>query len=505
MAMFIPENAASQISPQARWVAQPLAQLSLSSTADLAAVLRCKPQQVYPGLADLTADGFVDSVRLGSPMRNARPGQRWFFTPKGVESVLGPTPGPTWHEEGNRCRLLEIYPSLAWFYHVIGTIRSLGPLREFLWLEGWPLEAAARFDIGWVGLCWSAMLETEDQIMDRLQRLGPALQEDKASAEVPWPGQIVFLVTDRWQGELVRRAVRRYGLNEFVAIWCVADGHRTGAAEPLDSRGWLRQPVRSRGVGHYSWEARVRDSIWSQPDAPALWRMARTMYEFPGMTTELAQASLANRKNRKIAERLCRDLTKMGSVQVLSDEKDGRVNRFTLSPPEIDTMVRQDRTTVTNYERRVMGQSWVLKQDRRDHEEGVMRVLGAFMAASRPVAAGFRAYQSMGNRGAVSPDGVVDLTKSPLGSGWHYLEYELQARGPKRIGRKLRGYASPARRHRMPLLVVCWNKSAEENFWQVGQEANIEMLTTTVRRLEKYGPMDNFSCWRVYGNPVRIA
>ena len=181
MAMFISENAASQISPQARRVAQPLAQLSLSSTADLAAVLRCKPQQVYPGLADLTAAGFVDSVRLGSPMRNARPGQRWFFTPEGVESVLGPTPGPTWHEEGNRCRLLEIYPSLAWFYHVIGTIRSLGPLREFLWLEGWPLDAAARYEIGWVGLCWSGMLETEDEIMDRLVRLGPALQEDRAA------------------------------------------------------------------------------------------------------------------------------------------------------------------------------------------------------------------------------------------------------------------------------------------------------------------------------------
>ena len=57
----------------------------------------------------------------------------------------------------------------------------------------------------------------------------------------------------------------------------------------------------------------------------------------------------------------------------------------------------------------------------------------------------------------------------------------------------------------MPLLVVCRSRTAEENFWQVGQEANVEMLTTDVPRLEICGPVDNFSCWRLYGNPVRIA
>ena len=233
--------------------------------------------------------------------------------------------------------------------------------------------------------------------------------------------------------------------------------------------------------------------------------MLRTIGEYPGMTIDLAQASLAGSKDRKVAERLCRTLANLGLVQVLDDDHDKRVKRLSLSPAGTDLLVRQDRTTVTVYRRRALAQSWVLRQDRRRHEDGVMSLLGQFMAADRPVAAGYRAYQSLGRRTAISPDGVVELGSSPFGSGWHAVEYELQARGSARTRKKLLKYGSPALRHRMPLLIVCWNDTAEENFWLAGQEANVDVLTTTVHRLKEFTPLDNFGCWSFFGNAVRIG
>ena len=237
-----------QMSPETRRALEVQVQLPLSSVAEQAAVQGCLPQQVYPKTRELeriraTTDtgeeaGLVNQVRLGSPMVNARPGARRSLDPRVLETVLGPGTWPAWHEEGNLCRLLEIYPSLTWFYHVVGTIDSLGELREFLWLEDWPLDGATRFDNGWIGLCWSGFLETEGEVAARLQKLGPKLVEDRATEEVPWPGMIVFVVPDRWQEERVRRAVRGYpAVEKYVSTWCIADGRRTGISEPLESRG----------------------------------------------------------------------------------------------------------------------------------------------------------------------------------------------------------------------------------------------------------------------------
>ena len=33
----------------------------------------------------------------------------------------------------------------------------------------------------------------------------------------------------------------------------------------------------------------------------------------------------------------------------------------------------------------------------------------------------------------------------------------------------------------------------------------IPLLTTTIKRLEEHGPLDNFGCWSMYGQPARIG
>ena len=60
------------------------------------------------------------------------------------------------------------------------------------------------------------------------------------------------------------------------------------------------------------------------------------------------------------------------------------------------------------------------------------------------------------------------LRHSPYGPGWHYVEYELRARGGSRVVKKLRGYGSARRRDRWPVLVVVRDEGVERTFQEVG-------------------------------------
>ena len=79
-----------------------------------------------------------------------------------------------------------------------------------------------------------------------------------------------------------------------------------------------------------------------------------------------------------------------------------------------------------------------------------------------------------------------------------YFEYERTARGEARVGRKFNGDGGP-------VLIVCWNDDAESVFQRLGSGMGIPLLTTTIKRLEKHGPLGNFGCWSMYGQPARIG
>ena len=134
-----------------------------------------------------------------------------------------------------------------------------------------------------------------------------------------------------------------------------------------------------------------------------------------------------------------------------------------------------------------------------------MAFIGACREAGNPAAAGWRYYEDLGSQGAVSPDAMVLLEDNIFGAGWVYFENELSARTPKRAAAKQKNYLAPSRRDRRPVLVVCWNDNAEKNFQQVGQEARLPMLTTTVARIKDSGPFGTFDCWSLYGHKVRIG
>ena len=113
------------------------------------------------------------------------------------------------------------------------------------------------------------------------------------------------------------------------------------------------------------------------------------------------------------------------------------------------------------------------------------------------MAAGWRSWEQLKASG-ISPDGMVFLERSPYGPTRAYFEYERTARGEARVGRKLNGDGCP-------VLIVCWNDEAESVFQDLGSGMGIPLLTTTIKRLEEHGPLGNFGCWSVYGQPARIG
>ena len=142
---------------------------------------------------------------------------------------------------------------------------------------------------------------------------------------------------------------------------------------------------------------------------------------------------------------------------------------------------------------------------RKAHEDGLMSIMGQFMAAGLPVAEGSRSWEHLGLDGGIAPDGMVLLEHGPHGPGWHYVEYELSARGERRVSEKLRGFLPDRRQDNFPVLVVSWNDAAEAVFQRLGGETGLRMLTTTKKRLETSGPLNHPDCWSMYGEPVTIG
>ena len=82
-----------------------------------------------------------------------------------------------------------------------------------------------------------------------------------------------------------------------------------------------------------------------------------------------------------------------------------------------------------------------------------------------------------------------------------HSEYERSARGEYRVRSKLRGYGSPERQDRWPVLLICWNDSVEGVFQQVGQEMELRMATATMSRFKANGAFGVEGTWEVYGKP----
>lgn len=495
--MLPPASTAGDSSAGSRRVLDLLAELPLATAGDLAGLSGLSSSAVYQRLSRCREQGQAESVALGWAAPSA---QRWFLTEPGL--ALLERLGTTWHEEPARCRLLDRLPSVEWFYPAAAGLRDLGPLEGFHWYDNCSIDAVARYRDGWIALFWSGCYQSEEAIARRLSRVGPDLRQRSLSTAAPWPGLLFFVVGDPWQRELVRRAARRYYLEDQVALLCAQDGRRSGALHCRPSRGWVSQPLPSRRVSGWSWEQRLARSPWVESGGGLSGQILETLAQWPGMTLNLARQSLGEAAAGRRVQRSALDLLRRGWL----DRRRHRGQyRYMVTARGVDAIARRDRVHFAHCKDRVDSLSWVGQARLRQHEDGVMSFLGQCQAAGLPAAAGWRSWEHLGGSGGIAPDGLVRLSHSSFGATWAYLEYERSARTGGRIRRKLNGYASDRRGDAWPALVVCRDDPAEALFHQVGRSLEVLLLTTTIHRLARYGPLDNDECWRRYDAPARIG
>ena len=339
----------------ARQVAGVLLDMPLASSQDLARVLAKPVSRLHAPTQELLTSGLISHARLGRPDAESKKENRFFFTPQGLQE-FGEMP-VTWHEEGNRCVLLGRLQVLQWFYRVAGEWQGLGEFRNFTWIDSQSLEAAARYANGWIALFWSGMLETVEELTKRIQRLPADVDGMAVDHPDTWPGVIVFVVPDPWQGELVKRAAVECGVHRSVAVWCISDGSHTQAAEPAQSRGWVRQGVSPRETGNWPWADRVDRSIWSQENTPSVYCVYRIIAEHPGASIKFIRQSTGERQGGKVAEKVCRRLVELGLVEAVPNE---RPARYRLTPRGASSFAAMERGTHQAYQHRVVNQSWLL-------------------------------------------------------------------------------------------------------------------------------------------------
>ena len=482
-------NSAEQLLPV-------VAALPLASVVDYSAVVGKTPSFFYPRLWEMEDAGLLRRVSLGATKPKAA---RWFLTQEGMNR-LGPL-SPHWHEEWALCRLLERLPMVEWFYQAAAGLPGLGELESFGWFNDVAWDAAARYREGWAAFFWSGMMQRESRVRETFTKLGIDLVRHSVLGGAPYPGYLCFVVGDAWQREIVFRVARQFGCTAVLRVWCVSDGTVAGAREPGRSTGWVHQLPVVKDMGGWGWEKRVADCYWSGPAAFGGTRLLDSIAEWPAMTSRFGKELFQESGSSRWVQRLFKSLHQAGLIT--REEMAHGSYRYSVCKKGFNFLALRDRVSNSRWPAGVRPSP--VGHRLQAHEGGVMNLMGQFAADGIPGAAGWRCWEHMGGSGGIAPDGLVYVEQSPYGPGWHYLEYERSARGWNRVERKLRGYASSLRMNDWPVLMVVWDRDAELVFQQVGAEAGVPMLTSTVERVGRCRVVGDSSCWSMYGKSVSVS
>ena len=468
----------------------------LASARDIARMLGRNRSVVHRVLRRFRDDGLAECVSLSWYTDSVL---RWRFTNRGLVQLFDYR--MSWHDEWALCRLLDRLAPLESFYQIAGSVPGMGRLMEFQWLDGLGIDAAARYEGGWVAFFWSGHLQSEDAIGERLERFGREIEQVAVMDDMAWPGMFCFVVPDPWQGELVLRAARRYGLEINSAVWCVSDQTCLPAPELRPSRGWIFQYPPLRDLGGWSFTDRVDSSLASMTSNLVCAQVLDAVVQWPGISVRMVRSLLKESGSGRRGQVALMVLLEHGLV---SREAYGREYRYFAANRGLHLLGLRDRVNFARVRRRSEGLSWLLREDRRSHEEGVMSMSFECAESGMAFAPGWRTWEHLGNMG-LAPDALLRVLESPYGPGWCYLEYERSARSLSKVSRKLRGYGSSLRQDDWPVLVVSWDARSEAVFHEVGAQLGLRMLTTTLERVSEHPVLGGDSCWTRYGRPAFVA
>ena len=467
----------------------------MGSVGDYVALGGLDQSRVYARLWELQALGLVEYYSLGATRGKVN---RWWVSQLGLER-LG-LMDLAWQQPGSLGQLLGRLPSVKWFYGVAASLPGMGRLESFQWFTGSSWDAAVRFERGWVALFWSGLLQTEGRLRQLFSGLAGDLRRYSVEFGAARPGLLVFVASDLWQRELVLRTARLFGVEGMVQVRCVKDESVRGAVTVNGSAGWVYQSLGYRDEGGWALPDRLADCLWSQGFGVGSNRLLDLVAEWPKMKSAFGRRCFAGDGGSKYVLRLLRELVGMSLVK-----KEGeRSLRYRVSGRGYSVLAARDRVPSGVMLAGVKGPEGAAVRRMELHEDGVMFAVGGMIEGGLSVASGWRSWEGV-EGGAIVPDAMVYVTEGPYGPGWHYLEYERYVRGEFRARRKLRGYAANDRREVWPLMIVVWDEVVEGIFHRVGSELGVLMLTSTMERLRRHGPVGNAMCWSMYGRGVYVG
>ena len=237
--------------------------LPLSSAADLAAIRGVTDSLVQNRLRSLRDLGILESHGLSSS--GQRP-QRYHLSLETQQELGVEYAG--WHQPGLLMQLLERLPALESVYRMVAQIRDLGELIDFQWLShdavaGGALDAAVRYEQGWVALMYAGSLRSQTEVNTAVQSIGNPIAELGIGDPNPRPALVAVAAADRWIAHLVERVVSRHQLDDWFRVYCVAEEQWYAEPPPSTGRGWIYQPAYRRRSTMDTWHTRLRRSPWA--------------------------------------------------------------------------------------------------------------------------------------------------------------------------------------------------------------------------------------------------
>ena len=151
--------------------------MALASAPDIAGVQRRTARGVYARLRALRNGGLIEPVTLGWLLPRV---DRWALTQRAREELGMEITGC--HEPGFLARLLERIPALEWGYPAAAAVQGLGEMTEFHWVDNAAIDAAVRYERGWMVIVWVGLLRSEAAV-------GKG-SDSWAMTSVPWPSGI---------------------------------------------------------------------------------------------------------------------------------------------------------------------------------------------------------------------------------------------------------------------------------------------------------------------------
>ena len=481
------------------WVLDCLHYMPMASAQDLSCAFGREASVVYRSLSSLESQGHVASEIMSCSRRRQR---RWWLKDKGQADDAGIVSFS--HSSNAVARLMDNPVATDLFYWLASSLSvteygsSIGRrMLEFCWFRNRAFDAAARYTDGWAAFFWSGFWQDRKSLDNRFEHLLESMEVQYLD-ERARPGLYCFVVPDYWQAQLVWDVARRHNIVDSLFIWVVERSVEVGTFEIQDtSRHWLFEKSDPDMVGFTPLDRMFRSSLIKEVDGAWLIRLMLQIEQWPGATKKTL-TGFTRQSHGRVKSGLDR-LVDRGMVR-------NHGGRYAAEGVWLANAARRDRVWSGKPGRHFSAEAVDILYDGRiqRHEQGLMRLMRSFAEAGCSIASGWRAYDVMGRSGQIAPDGVVFLNNSPYGTGWHYVEYELRAKGERLVDAKLRGYYSRVRADGYPVLVVC-SPDAEEMFVRKGSD--LRMMVTTVPEV-KNGVLTSDgseeTVWRIRGQPVSL-